>query len=154
MINKIFIGSDHAGIELKKSLIGSFPQFQWQDLGPFDSSSVDYPDFADRVCRKVISTPNSFGVLICGSGQGMSIRANKYLGIRAALCWSTEIAELSRKHNNANVLCLGARFISEPKAVEILQSFLSTAFEGGRHQQRVDKLSYPTNNDGYEKHTS
>lgn len=144
-MNKIFIASDHAGVELKSQIIKKFPSFEWVDLGPQNKDSVDYPDYADKVCLHIESHPNQVGVLICGSGQGMAIRANKYPHIRAALCWNEEVAQLSRQHNDANILCLGARFINEELASKILHTFTQTKFDGGRHSQRVAKLSKSTN---------
>jgi len=137
----IFIASDHAGLEMKRHLIGRFPFLPWKDLGPFSTESVDYPDFAAKLCKEL--EPNledSIGVLVCGSGQGMAMRANRFSFIRAALCWNEEIAKLSKQHNDANVLCLAGRFIVFPVAERILDVFLKTPFEGGRHQGRIDKL--------------
>ena len=151
-MKKILIASDHAGFELKQQLIKDNPQLPWEDLGPSDTTSVDYPDFAKKLCDKLISltgpasvTDDAFntgicGILICGSGQGMAIKANKYPQIRAALCWNEDIAKLSRQHNNANVLCMGSRAISPVEAQKVLNAFLGSAFEGGRHSQRVAKL--------------
>ncbi len=152
---KIFIASDHAGFLLKQELLKHKTinnlQIEWIDLGPNTEQSVDYPDFADLVAQKINSlgrTPQQdsleakiLGVLICGSGQGMSIRANKYPHVRAALCLNTEMSELARAHNNANVLCLGARTTNEQIALQMLQVFVKTPFEGGRHANRVSKLS-------------
>lgn len=141
-MNTLYIANDHAGYELKSSLINSLPQWNWKDLGTQSSESVDYPDYAQRLCLQLKNLPDdNFGVLICGSGQGMSMAANKFPHIRAALCWSTEIAELSRRHNNANVLCLGARFLNLETAQNILNTFLKTPFEGGRHLRRVEKIN-------------
>lgn len=146
----ILIASDHAGFSLKKHLIQKFPQVQWVDLGPADETSVDYPDYADKVARalseKGTPAPGSpdlppFGVLICGSGQGMAIKANRNPNIRAALCWTPEVAGLARSHNDANVLCLGSRVIDTDTNEKILEKFISTPFEGGRHVGRVKKLS-------------
>lgn len=152
MIKKIFIASDHAGFNLKQEFIKNNPQLPWEDLGPYSAESVDYPDYAKKLCEQLIektgSTPatedafkaEACGVLICGSGQGMAIQANKFPQIRAALCWNEEVSRLSRQHNNANVLCLGARAVTDNEAQNILNSFLSAAFDGGRHSQRVAKL--------------
>jgi ribose 5-phosphate isomerase B len=149
---KIFIASDHAGIELKNQMIAKLLDAQYLpevkreviDLGPNSTASVDYPDYADLVCKKIHgisgSMPSEIGILICGSGQGMAMRANKYPHIRAALCWSAESAKLSREHNDANVLCLGARLLSEEVAFECLKAFLSQTFAGGRHAVRVAKV--------------
>jgi ribose 5-phosphate isomerase B len=139
----IAIGSDHAGIEYKeklKSFLASKNR-SCKDFGTHDSSSVDYPDYAHPVAIEVESGYASFGILICGSANGVAITANKHQGIRAALCWNKEIAALARQHNNANIICLPARFISEADAEEMVTVFMETAFEGGRHQNRVDKIS-------------
>ncbi len=141
--NIIFVGSDHAGFALKSDLIKQFPDLPWRDLGTNSDESVDYPDYADRVVNamKEHGIDTSVGVLLCGSGQGMAIRANRYSFIRAALCWNEEIARLSRAHNDANVLCLPSRFIEPSAACVILAEFLNTPFEGGgRHERRVKKL--------------
>lgn len=135
---KILIASDHAGFELKTKVIKKL-NYEWQDLGPKNEDRVDYPDYADALARKI--KPGQFGVLICGSGQGMSIRANKYPHIRAALCWSKESAELARRHNDANVICLGSRLQSEESILEILGVFFKSPFDGGRHADRVKKMS-------------
>ncbi|HEY8270900.1 MAG TPA: RpiB/LacA/LacB family sugar-phosphate isomerase [Pseudobdellovibrionaceae bacterium] len=152
MIKKIFIASDHAGFDLKQEFIKNNPQLPWEDLGPYSAQSVDYPDYAKKLCEHLIektgsasSTEDAFkveacGVLICGSGQGMAIRANKFPQIRAALCWNEDVSCLSRQHNNANVLCLGARAVTGDEAQKILNAFLNSTFEGGRHSQRVAKL--------------
>ncbi len=140
-LKKLVVGTDHAGYELKEHLKKVFPELPWIDLGTNSpTASVDYPDFADQVCQQV-SPPESVGVLICGSGQGMAIRANRHPHIRAALCWSDEIARLARSHNDANVLCLGSRTMDHQLCEKMLLTFLATEFEGGRHTNRVDKLS-------------
>lgn len=138
----IAIGSDHAGFEYKEMLKATLVADGWQveDKGTYSLDSVDYPDFAHPVASAVESGACSFGVLICGSGEGVCITANKHKGIRAALCWNNDVAQLSRQHNNANVICLPARFVSEDAAKEMLQSFINTAFEGGRHENRVNKI--------------
>ena len=152
MIKKILIASDHAGFALKQEFIKNNPQLPWEDLGTHDTASVDYPDYAQTLCEKLLEKTQNLpvtedslsagicGVLICGSGQGMAIRANKFSKIRAALCWNENIARLSRQHNNANILCLGSRAVSGVEAQKILTVFLSSAFEGGRHSLRVAKL--------------
>lgn len=154
----VYVGCDHAGFELKNKVIESFPDIEWKDMGTHNGDSVDYPDYADLVCKNVTQAElenkknnvidslsgGVMGVLICGSGQGMAIRANKFPQIRAALCWSEEIARLSREHNNANIISLSARSTSVDLAKQMIQIFLSTNFEGGRHQKRVDKLSSDT----------
>jgi ribose 5-phosphate isomerase B len=139
---KIFFACDHAGLPLKKYLVGRSAQLQPVDLGTYSTSSVDYPDYADILANELKNAPaGSMGVLICGSGQGMAIRANRHPHVRAALCWNEEITTLARSHNNANVLCLGSRFIEPSLAHTLLQIFLKTPFEGGRHEIRVHKLS-------------
>ncbi|MGE3683199.1 MAG: ribose 5-phosphate isomerase B [Bdellovibrionales bacterium] len=141
-IKTLFVASDHAGLELKQHLIGRYPFLPWKDLGTKTTESVDYPDYAAQLCLALQSeVTESRGVLICGSGQGMAIRANRFPFVRAALCWTEEVAKLSRQHNDANVLCLGGRFTVFSVAERILSAFLQTPFEGGRHQGRVDKLS-------------
>ena len=141
-LKKISIASDHAGLTLKIAVIAYLKKcnFEVFDNGPFDESSVDYPDFAKKVAINVSKEETKFGILICGSGQGMAITANKYPGIRAALCYNPEIAILSRAHNDANILTLGARFIDETEALNCVDKFLNTPFEGGRHLDRVNKI--------------
>jgi ribose 5-phosphate isomerase B len=138
----IYIGSDHAGIELKNLLVQNNPHYF--DLGTINLDSVDYPDYANLVCEKLKDDPNAFGVLICGSGQGMCMRANKFRHIRAALVYNYEIAKLSREHNNANVICIGSRFSSPENATKWINIFINTSFSEGRHRQRVDKISQST----------
>lgn len=138
---RIPIASDHAGFELKAELIKRFPSIEWDDLGPHSKDSVDYPDFADQVASRVSSQDGAKGVLICGSGQGMAMRANKYPKVRAALVWNDDIAKLARQHNDANVLCLPGRCISSEEAVRFVKLFFETTFEGGRHAGRVAKIS-------------
>lgn len=138
---KIAIGSDHAGFEYKEMLRDFLSAYELTDFGTYTSDSVDYPDFAHPVAEAVESKEATFGILVCGSANGVAITANKHQGIRAAICWQTEIAELARKHNNANILCIPARFISEELAKEITTLFLNTEFEGGRHGTRVGKMS-------------
>jgi ribose 5-phosphate isomerase B len=129
---------------MKRHLMHQRPELPWQDLGTFDSNSVDYPDYADKVALALQDAPEGVvGVLVCGSGQGMSIRANRHKHIRAALCWSEDVARLARQHNDANILCLAGRMTLPTLAERILQTFLTSQFEGGRHQTRVDKLSKP-----------
>ena len=140
MSQKVYIASDHAGYSLKKHLIENNPDLAWEDLGPSSEDRVDYPDFADLVSQKVTKDDNSFGILVCGSGQGMALRANKYPQIRAALCWSTDSAHLAREHNNANILCMGSRLVDWQVCQNMLEEFLKTPFAGGRHQDRVNKI--------------
>jgi ribose 5-phosphate isomerase B len=145
-MNKYFIASDHAGWDLKEKIKQQFPQIEWIDFGTSNGSeSVDYPDFANQVAHAIEQSPEAKGILICGSGQGMAIRANKFSWIRAALVWSPEATELARKHNDANVLCIGSRLIPHDVAFQCLQTFINTDFEGGRHQNRVNKLSETPN---------
>ena len=139
---KIYIGSDHAGVGLKASVKERFgDRFQFVDVGAFTQESVDYPDFAHSVAENVSDDSASSGILICGTGNGMAITANKHAGIRAALCWSPEIAALAKQHNNANIIVLPARFISTETALSTLEAFFSAHFEGGRHQRRIDKIN-------------
>ena len=137
----IAIGSDHAGFEYKELLRDFLTRSEIKDFGAFNSDSADYPDFAHPVALAVEAEEFNFGILVCGSANGVAITANKHQGIRAAICWTEEIAELARKHNNANVLCIPARFVSEDLAKAITKKFLTTEFEGGRHANRVDKIS-------------
>ena len=140
---KISIASDHAGTTLKSEVVSSLKKngYDVLDNGPFNENSVDYPDFAKIVTADINERKSNFGILICGSGQGMAIMANKQSGIRAALCYTPEIAKLSRAHNNCNVLTLGARFIDKDSALKCINVFLNTPFEGGRHQRRVNKIN-------------
>lgn len=139
----IAIGSDHAGFDCKQKLVSWLNQsgYAVQDVGPSSADSVDYPDFAHPVADAVESQTARLGVVICGSGNGVCMTANKHAGIRAALCWTDELAALSRQHNDANVLCIPARFVSEEQALLMLQVFLTTPFEGGRHIRRVEKIA-------------
>lgn len=137
---KIAIGSDHAGYKLKEFLKEKMENIEFIDLGTKSEESCDYPDFAHPVAEKVEKKEVDFGILICGSGNGISMAANKHKGIRAALSWKKEIAELARQHNNANIVSLPARYIKEEEALEIVNTFLKTPFEGGRHQRRVEKI--------------
>jgi len=140
-LKKIFIASDHAGYNLKNSIISKLSRVKnIIDLGPNSNNSVDYPDFARKLSKKVISNKGSFGILICGSGMGMAIAANKTKNIRAALCYSKKNTRLSRLHNNANIITLGERLIDKSKAISLIKIFLSTKFEGGRHLRRVKKM--------------
>ena len=138
---KIAIGSDHAGFEYKELLKSFLSDHEVKDFGTFSPDSVDYPDFAHPVADAVESGVFNFGVLVCGSANGVAITANKHQQIRAAICWQKEIAELARLHNNANVICIPQRFVSEDLAKEMVTTFLNTAFEGGRHANRVKKMS-------------
>jgi len=138
---KIAIGSDHAGFEYKEVLKNFLSDYEVNDFGTHTADSVDYPDFAHPVASAVENGDFNYGILLCGSANGVAITANKHQGIRAGLCWENEVASLVRKHNDANVLCIPARFVSEELAKEIATTFLNTEFEGGRHQNRVDKIS-------------
>ena len=138
----IAIGADHAGYEYK-TIIADLLQnkgLQVKDFGTYSVDSVDYPDFAHPVANAVEAGEAGFGVLICGSANGVAITANKHQGIRAAICWQSDLAKLAREHNNANIICIPARFVSTPAAEEMVNIFLTTAFEGGRHQKRVEKI--------------
>ncbi len=140
-MKKIFIASDHAGYKLKNSIIIRLSKKQKIiDLGPNSKDTVDYPDYAKKLSKKVASISGSFGILVCGSGMGMAIAANKTKNIRAALCYSKKNTKLSRLHNNANIITLGERLINKNKAINLIKTFLSTKFEGGRHLRRVKKI--------------
>ena len=139
----IAIGSDHAGYDYKEKLI-SFLEgkgLAFTDFGTDSKESVDYPDFAHPVAEAVESGKAGFGILLCGSANGVAITANKHQGIRAAICWGEELAQLAREHNNANIICIPARFVREGDAEKMVNIFMNTAFEGGRHTRRVDKIS-------------
>ncbi|WP_316791003.1 ribose 5-phosphate isomerase B [Pedobacter frigoris] len=138
---KIAIGADHAGFEYKELLKSYLSDYEVKDFGTHSLASVDYPDFAHPVASAVESTEYTFGILVCGSANGVAITANKHQGIRAAICWLDEIAALARQHNNANVLCIPARFVSEELAQQMATTFINTEFEGGRHAGRVGKIS-------------
>lgn len=138
---RVAIGADHAGYELKQVIIESFPELEFIDVGTHDSASCDYPDYAAAVARRVAAGEADTGVLICGTGAGMAMAANKVPGIRAACCSETYTARLTRDHNDANVLCLGARVVGEGVATDIVQAWLETAYSRGeRHQRRLDKI--------------
>ena len=142
LFKKICIASDHAGFKMKESIKDFLinRNISIIDLGPMNDNSVDYPDFAKKLSKKVASNKGSFGILICGSGMGMAIAANKNKNIRAALCYSKKNTKLSRLHNNANIITLGERLINKNKAISLIKIFLSTKFEGGRHLRRVKKI--------------
>ncbi len=137
---KIAIASDHAGYELKEAVKAAFPEHEFEDFGTHSVDSMDYPDTGAPAAGAVASGTAERGILICGSGIGMSITANKVPGIRAALCTNTDVARLSRRHNDANVLCLAGRFTAAPYALEIVSVWLREEFEGGRHQDRILKI--------------
>ncbi|MCB0491339.1 MAG: ribose 5-phosphate isomerase B [Cyclobacteriaceae bacterium] len=143
MKQKIAIGSDHAGYEMKEEVKSLLQKqgFELTDFGTHSTESADYPDFAHPVAIAVEKGENDLGILICGSANGVAMAANKHQGIRAAICWNEELASLARQHNNANVLCLPARFIKMELAEKIVDQFLKVDFEGGRHERRVNKIS-------------
>ena len=138
---KITIGCDHAGVEYKSKIVEFLEKegYLVLDVGTHGTESVDYPDYAHKVAEEVLAGAN-FGVLICGSGNGVSMAANKHKGIRAALCWSEEITKLARQHNDANIISIPARFISLESSTQIIKTFLTEPFNGGRHQRRVKKI--------------
>ena len=140
---KIAIGADHAGFEYKEELnkFLSEQKHMFEDFGTMSADSVDYPDFAHPVANSVESGASDLGILICGSANGVAMTANKHQDIRAAICWTEELAELARQHNNANIVCIPARFISLELAKKIVGKFINTEFEGGRHQRRVGKIT-------------
>ena len=141
-MNEILIASDHAGFKLKKILIEELQgEIKFDDLGPFSENSVDYPDYAKKLSKKIDLKKDLLGVLICGSGIGMSMVANRFKNVRAALCMNNKMSILARQHNNANILVLGSRLISEQEAIKCLLVFLKTNYEGGRHQARLDKFN-------------
>ncbi len=137
---KLLIGADHAGYDLKELIKSKFSEIEFLDKGCHSKDSVDYPDFAHVVAHGILHNEAEFGILICGSGNGISIAANKHHGIRSAIAWKAELAALARQHNNANILSLPARFISAEEAFACINTFLSTSFEGGRHEGRVAKI--------------
>ena len=139
---KVAIGSDHAGYKLKEKVKQHLEKsgYQVSDFGTLSEDSTDYPDYAHKVSDEVEKGNFKTGILLCGSGNGINMAANKHKGIRAALCWKKEIAEMARLHNDANILSLPARYISENEAFEMVDVFLNTDFEGGRHQKRIDKI--------------
>jgi ribose 5-phosphate isomerase B len=139
---RIAIGADHAGFDYKQALGAALTNaIEIKDFGTYSVNSVDYPDFAHPVALAVESGECDLGILICGSANGVAITANKHQGVRAAICWTTELAALARQHNNANIVCIPARFIAIDEAKAIVNIFLSTDFEGGRHANRVNKMS-------------
>lgn len=142
-MHKIAFGGDHAGFEYKTQLLKYLAEKNYitKDFGPFNADSVDYPDFVHPVAKAVECGEFDFGILICGSANGVAMTANKHPDIRAGIAWAAELAKLTRQHNNANILCLPARFISLEVAKECVDAFLETHFEGGRHQNRVNKIA-------------
>ena len=137
---KLGIACDHSALELKKYLISSFPHITWVDLGCHSTDSTDYPDYAKELCTQLKNSTFDLGVLLCGTGIGMSIAANRFKNIRAALCHNVFTAKMCRNHNNANVLVMGARILSQEEATDILKSFLTEVFEAGRHEKRLLKI--------------
>ena len=141
-MKKIFISSDHAGYNLKEQIKKRFiKRFKFQDLGPNNSKiSVNYPEYAHKLCKKVGVSSKNMGILVCGSGMGMSMAANRHKKIRAAVCYSIKNTKLSRLHNNANIITLGSRLTKKNTAFKCIETFMSTKFEGGRHKKRVEKI--------------
>ena len=141
-MKKIFISSDHAGFKLKESIkiYLSKKKLSFQDLGPINDDKVDYPDYAHKVAKKVKTSKNNVGILVCGSGTGMNIAANKHKNIRAAQCFNLKSTKLSRLHNDANIITLGSRVLSKNNALKFISVFLNTKFEGGRHSKRIRKI--------------
>lgn len=135
----IFLGADHRGFPLKEELIKRLAErgISHEDLGTFNEDPIDYPKVVHSVVSQILKTPESRGILVCGSGIGVSMAANRHKGIRAALCTSAKMAEMSRRHNNANILCMGTSFVDAKTALDMMDVFLGTAFEGGRHEKRV-----------------
>ena len=141
-LKKIFISSDHAGYKLKEliKLHLDKKKFKYTDLGPMNNDKVDYPDYAHKVAKKVKSNKNHVGILICGSGMGMNITANRHTNVRAAQCFNLKSTKLSRLHNNANIITLGSRLLTKKSALNYVSIFLNTKFEGGRHKKRIKKI--------------
>lgn len=140
----LIVGGDHAGFALKTTIISLLREKQYsvKDIGPWSDAPVDYPDFAHPLAEEVEKGEYRFGILICGSGNGVAMAANKHKGVRAALCWNSETARLARLHNNANILCIPARFVTSEEALAMVLIFLTTEFEGGRHERRVEKIPW------------
>ena len=139
----IAIGCDHAGVDYKDAIKTYLESngFSVKDFGTYTKDSVDYPDFAHPVAASVENNETAFGILICGSANGVAITANKHAGVRAAICWGDELASLARQHNDANVICIPARFVDENTAIKMVETFMNTGFEGGRHEGRVRKIA-------------
>ncbi|MEM7296762.1 MAG: ribose 5-phosphate isomerase B [Bacteroidota bacterium] len=140
---KIAIGGDHAGFQYKERIIQHLENagHEVQDFGPGSDASVDYPDHVHPLASSIAAEDHDLGILICGSGNGVAMTANKHENVRASLCWNTEIASLSRQHNNANIICLPARFVAYEYAESLAETFINTEFEGGRHERRVNKIN-------------
>ncbi|MDA8721474.1 ribose 5-phosphate isomerase B [Candidatus Pelagibacter bacterium] len=141
-MKKIFISSDHAGFKLKEEIKSHLlkKKLSFQDLGPFNDDRVDYPDYAHKVARKVKANKSNVGILVCGSGMGMNIAANRHKNIRAAQCFNLKSTKLSRLHNDANIITLGSRLLTKKLAINCVNTFLNTKFEGGRHSKRIKKI--------------
>ena len=141
-MKKIFISSDHAGFKLKEEIKShlSKKKLSFQDLGPFNDDRVDYPDYAHKVAKKVKANKSNVGILVCGSGMGMNIAANRHKNIRAAQCFNLKSTKLSRLHNDANIITLGSRLLTKKLAINCVNTFLNTKFEGGRHSKRIKKI--------------
>jgi ribose 5-phosphate isomerase B len=141
-LKKIFISSDHAGFKLKEDIKSHLlkKKLSFQDLGPFNDDRVDYPDYAHKVARKVKANKSNVGILVCGSGMGMNIAANRHKNIRAAQCFNLKSTQLSRLHNDANIITLGSRLLTKKLAINCVNTFLNTKFEGGRHLKRIKKI--------------
>jgi ribose 5-phosphate isomerase B len=141
-LKKIFISSDHAGFKLKEKIKSylSKKKLSFQDLGPFNDDRVDYPDYAHKVARKVKANKSNVGILVCGSGMGMNIAANRHKNIRAAQCFNLKSTKLSRLHNDANIITLGSRLLTKKLAINCVNTFLNTKFDGGRHSKRIKKI--------------
>jgi len=139
---KILIGNDHAGYSLKLSIIKNLEdKYEFFDKGSNSNESVDYPDYASIIAKEIQSEKGDLGILICGTGNGVCMTANKYKGIRAVICWNEEIAKLAKQHNNANIICMPSRFIKVEEAIKIIESFILEKFEGGRHERRIKKIN-------------
>ena len=139
---KILIGNDHAGYSLKLSIIKNLEdKYEFFDKGSYSNESVDYPDYASIIAKEIQSEKGDLGILICGTGNGVCMTANKFKGIRAVICWNEEIAKLAKQHNNANIICIPSRFIKVEEAVKIIESFILEKFEGGRHERRIKKIN-------------
>ena len=139
---KILIGNDHAGYSLKLSIIKNLEdKYEFIDKGSYSDESVDYPDYASIIAKEIQSEKGDLGILICGTGNGVCMTANKFKGIRAVICWNKEIAKLAKQHNNANIICIPSRFIKVEEAIKIIESFVLEKFEGGRHERRIKKIN-------------
>lgn len=139
---KILIGNDHAGYSLKLSIIKNLDdKYEFFDKGSYSNESVDYPDYASIIAKEIQSEKGDLGILICGTGNGVCMTANKFKGIRAVICWNEEIAKLAKQHNNANIICMPSRFIKVEEAIKIIESFILEKFEGGRHERRIKKIN-------------